>query len=101
MRASLEDRQGWQLESVDPLEWLLADERKRMIQEAVDSLPGRDAEVLLLKYLENWRYREIAEHLGLTEKAVEARLHRARSRLRKRLKQLNVFEVPEVSGVSS
>ena len=36
---------------------------------------------------------EIAEHLGLTESAVDGRLHRARQRLRRELIQRNVVEV--------
>ena len=45
----------------------------------------QDRELLLLKYTEEWRYQQIAEHLGITETAVEARLHRARKRLRQEL----------------
>ena len=71
--------------TVDPLGWLLADERRRLVREALGSLTSRDREILLLKYTENWSYRQIAEHLGLSHSAVEARLHRARSRMRKEL----------------
>ncbi len=70
---------------LDPLDWLLADERKAMIRKALSRLPQRDAEILLLKYTEDWSYRELAEHLGLTTSAVEARLHRARQKMRKAL----------------
>lgn len=80
-------------QSTDPLGWLLADERNRLIREAVDGLPGRDAEILLLKYSEDWTYRQIAEHLGVSEQAVDSRLHRARQKLRSRLSQLQVIEV--------
>lgn len=66
----------------DPLAWLLADERRRLVREGLRELPSRDAEILLLKYSENWTYREIAARLGIGESAVEARLHRARARLR-------------------
>jgi RNA polymerase sigma-70 factor (ECF subfamily) len=69
-------------ESPDPLLWLLADERSRLVREALAQLPRRDAEVLLLKYTENWSYRDLARHLGLSEGAVESRLHRAKQRLR-------------------
>lgn len=66
----------------DPLAWLLADERQRLVREGLAELPTRDAEILLLKYSENWSYREIAARLGIGESAVEARLHRARGKLR-------------------
>lgn len=69
----------------DPLDWLLADERQAMVRQALERLPRREAELLLLKYTEDWTYREIGEHLGLSHSAVEARLHRARQRLRRLL----------------
>jgi len=69
-------------ERSDPLAWLLADERRRLVREGLAELPARDAEILLLKYSENWSYREIAARLGIGESAVEARLHRARAKLR-------------------
>lgn len=69
----------------DPLAWLLADERRQLVRLALERLPRQDAEILLLKHTEDWSYRELAAHLGITEKAVEARLHRARARLRNEL----------------
>jgi RNA polymerase sigma-70 factor (ECF subfamily) len=76
----------------DPLGWLLADERRRLVRTAMARLPKRDAEMLLLKYTENWSYRELAEHLGTTVSAVQAKLHRARGRLRAELTALEVVE---------
>jgi RNA polymerase sigma-70 factor (ECF subfamily) len=73
----------------DPLDWLLADERKAMVRQALRRLPRRDAEILLLKYTEDWSYRQLAEHLGLSTSAVEARLHRARQKMRRALAQMD------------
>ncbi len=70
---------------LDPLEWLLADERQDMVRRAVARMPRRDAEILLLKYTEHWSYDQLAHHLGTTRSAVESRLHRARARLRREL----------------
>jgi RNA polymerase sigma-70 factor (ECF subfamily) len=81
--------------SADPLHWLLLDERKALIRTALARLPQRDAEILLLKYTEDWSYRELAAHLGLSESAVEARLHRARQRLRTAILDNQVLEKPE------
>jgi RNA polymerase sigma factor (sigma-70 family) len=69
----------------DPLDWLLADERNSIVRQALRRLPRRDQEILLLKYTEEWSYRELAEHLGLSTSAVEARLHRARQKMRRAL----------------
>jgi RNA polymerase sigma-70 factor (ECF subfamily) len=73
----------------DPLGWLLADERKTMVRQALEQLPPRDAEMMLLKYSENWSYQQLAEHLGLSVSAVEARLHRARQKMRQQLCKLD------------
>lgn len=66
----------------DPLEWLLRGERMKLVREALASLPARDAEVLLMKYAEDLSYEQIAERLGISFSAAQARLHRARNRLR-------------------
>ena len=78
--------------STDPLDWLLAVERRQLVRTALARLPRRDAEMLLLKYTENWSYRELADHLGISHSAVETRLHRARARLRGELAALEVVE---------
>ena len=78
----------------DPLGWLLAEERRDQVRTAVARLSRRDAEILMLKYTEGWSYRELTEHLGISQSAVEARLHRARKRLRAELAALNVVEAP-------
>jgi RNA polymerase sigma factor (sigma-70 family) len=76
----------------DPLAWLLAEEQQQLVRQAIAALPRRDAEILLLKYTEDWTYREIAERIGASTSAVEARLHRARGRMRSKLARL----VPEL-----
>lgn len=76
----------------DPLAWLVAEERRVLVRKALSRLPRRDAEILLLKYAEGFRYRQIADRLGASESAIEARLHRARARLRKELVDLEVLE---------
>jgi RNA polymerase sigma-70 factor (ECF subfamily) len=82
----------WDHRTSDPLDWLLADERRGLIRQAIGRLHRRDAEILLLKYTEDWSYREIAQHLGISHSAVEARLHRARGRLRGELAAAAVIE---------
>ncbi len=90
-RLAEEEEQG----GADALDWLLRDERAGLVRTALDRLPRRDAEILLLKYLEDWSYRELSDHLGLTLPAVQARLHRARARLRGALVATRVIEVCE------
>lgn len=77
----------------DPLDWLVAEEQRTLVRQALACLPRRDAEILLLKYTENWSYRQLADHLGLTTSAVEARLHRARAKMRRQLALLDATPV--------
>ena len=81
--------------TADPLDWLLTDERRKIVRTALKRLHRRDAEILLLKYTENWSYKELAERLDVSESAVEARLHRARARLREELAALDVLEAKQ------
>ena len=81
--AGLAKRTNEQSERVDdPAEWVMLEERRAPRPEALDLLPGRDAEILLLKYHERWSYRQIAAVLNISETAVDARVFRARQRLR-------------------
>jgi RNA polymerase sigma-70 factor (ECF subfamily) len=74
----------------DPLAWLLAQERARLVHAAVEQLPPVDAELLMLKYGDDWSYEKLAEHLGISVSAVQSRLHRARNRLREVISKMAV-----------
>ncbi len=74
----------------DPLSWLMRKERVALAREALARLDGRDVEVLVLKYQDRWSYRQIAAQLGISEKAVDCRLLRARERLRQELAALGL-----------
>jgi RNA polymerase sigma-70 factor, ECF subfamily len=76
--------------SLEPLALLMRRERVALTRHALSSLPARDAEMLLLKYGERWSYRRIAAHLGISERAVDCRLMRARAQLRRLLASLGV-----------
>ena len=71
--------------STDALSWLIRRERHELTRQALARLAPRDAEVLSLKYGQRWSYRQIAQRLGITEKAVDARMQRAREKLRQEL----------------
>ena len=57
-----------------------------LVLEAVDRLPERDRDVLLLRGVSDLSLREVAEQLDCTEAAAKVRLHRARRRLRTELR---------------
>ena len=75
-----------------PYEWLTSLERESIVHVAMKKLRPSDAEILMLKYANGWNYHQIAERLGVSHSAVEARLHRARGRLRKHLLSLQAKE---------
>jgi RNA polymerase sigma-70 factor (ECF subfamily) len=75
----------------DPLVMLLRRERLELTRQAMARLAPRDAEILQLKYGERWSYRQLAGHLGITEKAVDCRLLRARAQLRSELARLGIW----------
>lgn len=75
---------------IEPLEWLLDQERRTRVQEAMSALPKPQQELLMLKYVHDWSYRDMSEHLGITVSAVQAKLHRARGLLRAKLERMQV-----------
>ena len=75
-----------------PQDWVLREEARQAVASALAELSPQDREILLLKYTENWCYRQLAEHLGVGANTVEYRLLRAKRRLRTRLRDLNGME---------
>lgn len=65
----------------------LGDEVAREVRSAVAALPPRDREVIVLFYLEHRTVAEIGRLIGVSNNAIEVRLHRARAKLRELLKE--------------
>jgi RNA polymerase sigma-70 factor (ECF subfamily) len=65
----------------DPVAALERVELCRRIGAAIDALPDREREVLVLKEFEDLKYREIAELVGVPIGTVMSRLYSARRRL--------------------
>jgi RNA polymerase sigma-70 factor (ECF subfamily) len=63
-------------------------ERKRIVRAALDSLPAPFRDVLVLRELEGWSYRDIARVLELPQGTVESRIFRARERLAAELRRV-------------
>jgi RNA polymerase sigma-70 factor (ECF subfamily) len=72
---------GWRAGRENPLESAVREETRQRVREAIEGLPARDREVLVLKEFEGLRYREIAELLGIPIGTVMSRLYAARRRL--------------------
>ncbi len=73
---------GLNSEVGDAAEWLMRSEQAGMVSKALRQLDEADRQLLLLKYSENWGYRELAEKLGVSVKTIEYRLFRAREAMR-------------------
>jgi RNA polymerase sigma-70 factor (ECF subfamily) len=57
-------------------------DRFAQLQRAIDTLPGKLREALLLFSIEQRSQQEVADILGITPKAVETRVYHAKARLR-------------------
>lgn len=68
-----------------PEEIVISNENKKLILRAIDSLPAKDRNLFYRKYYYFQPTSQIAREMGLTERAVEGRLYRAKKRLRKML----------------
>ncbi len=62
-------------------------ERHQVVLGKIEELPKIYREVFVLRHVEDWNYREIAEVLGLPVATVETRLVRARRMLRGTLRE--------------
>ena len=58
-------------------------EFQKQLEAAIDQLPDIQREVFLLNRIDKLKYREIAELLNISQKAVEKRMHNALLTLRK------------------
>lgn len=68
-----------------PEEELLRRERAESLRRALEALPASDRRLIYRKYWYRQPTAQIAAELGLTERAVEGRLYRAKRRLRELL----------------
>lgn len=74
--------------SPDPATTLVLKDRDARIRRILDALPSRQRMVVILKYYEELSYADIARAMGVTVKAVERLLDRARKTLRSGLSQM-------------
>ena len=74
--------------ATDPDQELTARETAAAIQQAVDALPRRQRQVILLRWQQQASYDEIAETLGISPKTVAIHIGKAIQRLREILAQV-------------
>lgn len=66
-----------------PENLVLADEQQRTLLHLLGRLPDEQREMLVLRYLLDWRIRQIGEYLGLPENTVSVTIRRALARLQR------------------
>jgi RNA polymerase sigma-70 factor (ECF subfamily) len=64
-------------------------EIRNWLRQALGVLSGRQAEIFVLRYLEGYENREIAEMLATSQAVVAVSLFRARAQLKKELRKLS------------
>lgn len=69
----------------NPLQAVMNDELRQAMEQAIADLPPRFRSVFVLKDIEGFSLKEIADMLGISLAAVKTNLHRARLFLRDRL----------------
>ena len=69
-----------------PDEHIVKDQRRTIIQDAIDALPEKYRRVIELRHQEELSYKQIAEELDLPLGTVKAHIYRARERLHKHLR---------------
>ena len=68
-----------------PFEVLLSKEGREKIEEAIDGLPAIYRTVIVLRDVEGFSLKEVADIMGSSVAAVKSRLHRARHSVRDEL----------------
>jgi RNA polymerase sigma-70 factor (ECF subfamily) len=70
-----------------PEELLLGRETLARVHEAIDALPPRQADVIVLRDVEGWKPDEVCAALGISDGNQRILLHRARSKVRAALER--------------
>jgi RNA polymerase sigma-70 factor (ECF subfamily) len=82
---SVEDHYSLQDGAMNPAEQIQSNDIMKQIRQAIDELPDDQRQVVHLRDVEGYKYKEIADITGLTIEKVKVYLHRARIVLRKQL----------------
>ncbi len=88
MGASVEEERPYEVPDTTyrPDRHILADQQKRILQEAIDALPPKYRRVIVMRHQQEMSYEEIAQALQLPLGTVKAHIFRARQLLYKYLR---------------
>ncbi len=79
--------------SPDPQFILQGEEFKHKLENAISSLPERQREIFLLNRIDKMSYKEVAESLDISVKAVEKSLVKTMKKLRTAVEELNQHKI--------
>lgn len=86
------NNQATEIQSLD--EKIEINEQQLLIRQVISSLPKRYKSVIILKYLQELSYEEIAEIVGCNVGTVKSRLSRAKDKLKPKLKKIVEVNTP-------
>jgi RNA polymerase sigma-70 factor (ECF subfamily) len=66
-------------------------ETEARIQQAINELPEKCREIFMLNRYEGLRYSEVADHLGISVKTVEAQMSKALKSLKEKLSDIIIL----------
>ncbi len=78
-----DDNSAMEVESKETPQKLEGRVDAQMMRKAIDQLPDDAREAVVLKYLEGFSTKEVANHIGKTENATSVLLHRSLKKVRK------------------
>ena len=94
-RAKLRDQKSWIVDDAafrsrerNPQRALEREQTRRRVRQAIETLPDREREALVLKEFEGLKYREIAEIVGIPIGTVMSRLYSARKNLASAIEEM-------------
>jgi len=74
-------------ESIDPLKMATKSELRKYLLKAIDSLESEHREIVILRELNDYSYKEISDELNISIGPVKSRLSRARLKIIEKLRQ--------------
>ena len=86
---SLDEIENFQLSTFNSQLSLEAREQVSLVRRLMDDLPEMQRTIMLLRDIEGKTYQEIAETLDISETQVKVYLHRARTKIKERIKHEN------------
>jgi len=75
----------------DPLDYLISAETEQQIMKAIDELPERYRQTLILCRLEEMSYEEAAQVMGISKNTIKSNLREALAILMKKLQNLSMI----------